>query len=212
MDMNPWVFKRDEMDMLEEKVDAIFDAHEKTKDKAMHDMEEIVLKEQNTFEEKLEKEVLDEIGSGGVIKNIHTHRTPWAVRSIQEQLSSELKRDPLYEVVTVWTNGLYEWAHHQYTKREDAILPVYRIYLYSCIIPLKLSFSLQEVHSGEANSNILARKELTLAQEYVRLIIKALEALIELDRDIPFVLFIEAKKIEELLAELQSKLGASKPY
>ncbi len=148
---NPWMFQRDELDLLEEEVDSLFQ-------KGTHDtgvpfsaMEDRVLGEQMQTEEWFEEEPssdhLHDLLELYQDTSIDTEGENYG--SLKDVLRAHALRDPLYEQVYLWTKRVYAFTTEQYVdvgfKDED----VFRAHVNVLMIPIKLACMFMDAHETD---------------------------------------------------------------
>lgn len=114
---NPWVFERDEIDLLEEDLDEIYRTHADSQ----------VLEELLEIQEQEDDIVI----ARPQVETIST-------KSVKEILHVCSYRNPLYELVFVWSQKVSELAFQFYNKdslSEDAFV----VYVVAKLIPIKPS-------------------------------------------------------------------------
>ncbi len=159
---NPWIFHRDEIDLLEEEMDDIYRAHRPSAHDPVSQMEDRVLKEQLQTEEQFETDVTIDVEPEEV-------RPPhdFFSGSLPDSLKAQSARDPLYEVVYLWAKRAYAYAAEKYLSQQFKDEDVFRIYVNVNMIPLKLASALFEQMADDPVSQHIAQKEQQLCFTYL---------------------------------------------
>jgi len=175
----PWLFHRDDLTLLEEDFDALFESHELTQSKREKDMEESVLKEHLQTEERSESQLAERLGPEWIIEAFADELDD----SEQEETShshlhvEHAQIDPLYAEVIRWTKATVRWGRRQYFKKGNRSEDVYRILVNAHLVPMKISFALSEEHDAEKLSREIAAKEYELAAIYLERTLGSLRSL-----------------------------------
>lgn len=134
---NPWIFHRDELDLLEEDLDEIFHQHESQSCSDVAKMEEQVLQEQVLTEESMATaEILFERE-----EPLHEPSVQATIDSIPlvQALRAQTIRDPLYEQIYVWAQRVFAYTTDQYFNKDHKEEDLFRIHINVYMIPIKFA-------------------------------------------------------------------------
>ncbi|MBI5370339.1 hypothetical protein HZA85_04085 [Candidatus Uhrbacteria bacterium] len=165
---NPWIFHRDEVDLLEEEMDEIFRRHRAEPNHSGSQMEDRVLKEQTDLEEIAEAELTLQIGPEYLLSpHDQEFETDDIVeRPILNTLKEQAARDGLYQRVYLWAKDVFHFAHQAYQVSGRTDEGLFRTYLTVKMIPIKLMAISTESRIGDAISDQIAKKEFALCLTY----------------------------------------------
>ena len=218
----PWTFHRNEVDLLEEDIDDIYDLYSPLliagqKEKAYPvTMEENLIQEQMETEERSEAEFALRVNPSmfGADSTLETE-DPLSFlkdRSLTSEFVRESFRPPFYEHVFVWANRVFDLAkdlyEHSYPKSEQA----FRVYLNAKMIPIKLSVGLIEESVEDAFADEVAEKEYVLALIYLDRILQSLAALEPLMIGDDATLMKKGAEIKQFIKELLARLRRRKQH
>jgi hypothetical protein len=197
---NPWIFHRDEIDLLEEELDELYRLHEPIGEDSVSQMEDRILKEQLDTEEFSEAELTLQIGPDYLLP--HTHLTYTDANSEDESLIQSLRdhayRDPLYARIYAWAKRAFVYASTRYLKegvREEA---VFRVYINAKIIPIKFVAAQTERLSGDSIGEQIAKKEGSLCLTYFERTLTSLEYRSMLGDEEATILLQDGRELERL--------------
>ena len=178
---NPWLFHRDEFDLLEEEYNEIFQRHETVTESKRHALEEEILQEQMETEDATEAELAKRLGTSWTEEAFyHEFRQNPLLdehRSLRDFLFRTRHRDPLYEKSLTWAMQVFRWARQQYEVEAQGSREIFRVYANVYLVPIKISFALSERGQDDAEALIIAEKELELAGIYLERVEESLRAL-----------------------------------
>jgi hypothetical protein len=163
----PWLIRRDELHLLEEGFDDLMQRHEKQRDDAAWEAEEIVWREYARTEEESEHHMVSTIGTGWMEEHKHEHHHQHEGEGLMEVLRRESVRDPLYARAAAWGAELVRWADRTYRTAESRTQDLYRVCVFAPLVPIKISYALSESGSEGPYTKALVDKELSLALRYV---------------------------------------------
>jgi hypothetical protein len=178
---NPWVFRRDEFNVLEESYDDVLRRHDAAGRTRAFEAEEAVIREQARTEELSEAELSLRVGPGW----LEAPEGPCEVhgadesdsRPLAEQLRAESERDPLYAAALRWSMGLFRWSRARYDRRRNSDPDVFRVLVNAPLVPMKVNFALCEQEHADRFAVDIAEKEYELAETYAERVLAALERL-----------------------------------
>ncbi|TAK03824.1 hypothetical protein EPO34_01535 [Patescibacteria group bacterium] len=183
----PWGSRRDELAVLEEDFDDLCRAHEERESGPGFEAEEAVVREQADTEDASEAELTAKIGPGWLEESEdcphhdgHEHEPADATAHgpdmpVLEFLRRDLEREPTYERALAWAGPAFRFAKAAYAKERHPQL--LRVCLNACLVPMKVSYALNELAHEDAYSLDVADKELELAQAYLSRATASLESL-----------------------------------
>lgn len=159
-----WLFQRDEVDVLESELDALWDRY--TKPGKERTREAAVLKEYADTEDWAETELLLRLGPAAEHGEPCTHeedrRRAFEQMPLAEYLRQGLQRDPLYAETIQWARGVSELA-----RVAEEGPDMFRARVNALLVPVKLAFALMgESHEGRAAKET-ARADYELTRTYL---------------------------------------------
>lgn len=181
-DPGPWMFQRDEIDLLEEELEDIYQTQEH-RDPKESAMERSVMKEQLETEDRVESELVHEWGSE-LLTHAHAHEYHELTEELDDQtplkelLHHQALRDPLYDQGLVWSREVFRFAKEHYTSGLDRRRDMFRVYLNAMMVPLKLSIGQMDTSTDDAFSLQVIRKEYELALTYLERTLESMQTLI----------------------------------
>lgn len=211
---SPWLIRRDELHLLEERFDELFSKHDDQKDESMWKTQERVWREYTHTEAEGDAALTTELGEKWMDTEHRHEHCRHEGRGVLETLRQESARDPLYARAAAWGTELARWALQYYRGEGAGDVDVYRLCLYAPLVPIKISYAISEGSSEGEYSDEIAYKEIALAQMYVG---RARESLTRLKlRSIGSrvgTLAAQAKSIEDDLTQLRKRLkrGSDRP-
>ena len=190
-DENDWMFRRDEIDLLEEELEEIYHAIE-AHNPSETEMEQSVLKEQVATEELVEMELTVNWGSEMLEHEHNSHEKTFELNtniSVQEMLREQVRRDPLYSLAYIWAQDVFRFVKEQYLSGNDQTRDMFRVYLNVIMIPIKLSIGRMDESEEDPFLLQVIQKEYDLGLIYLERTLESLRALVVLGYDllIPFV-------------------------
>ncbi len=182
MDTPLWLFQRDEIDVLESELDAIWDRHMKGGSRSGTD-EETVLKEYADTEDWAETELVLRAGPADEPSCHHEEERQAAFEELPllDYLRQGLQRDPLYVDAYAWARRVAERLQARPPEAKDAPADAarhaFRARINALLVPVKISFAVSgEVHEG-ARARATARTDYELAGVYLKRAAQSLERL-----------------------------------
>lgn len=196
---HPWGSRRDELSVLEEEFDDLCHRHDRGKgrgglegtDAQAWEAEEAVLREQSDAEDASEAELTRRIGPGWLDTpddcphegHAHDHaphgpaRDAGPARPLRDLLRADADRDPLYERALAVAASTYRWARAAYAQERHPL--TYRACVNACLVPMKVSYALNELLFDDTYAADVAEKEIELAERYLGRSHASLRALLE---------------------------------
>ncbi|MBI4714153.1 hypothetical protein HY771_03140 [Candidatus Uhrbacteria bacterium] len=198
---NPWMFERDEIDLLEEEIDDIYLQHEPSGRSSVLKMETRVLQEQFEIETEAEAELAMKIGPAYLLMEImpETQKQPEQKESLKEILRAHAVRDPLYEHVFLWSRHVSDFARESYENLVEQKEDAFRAYVNVKMIPIKLV----GVHSGFSRQDSVARqiaqKDRHLCLTYFAITLRSLQNFALVGNETAMILFKEGEILQKLV-------------
>ncbi|KKW33182.1 MAG: hypothetical protein UY77_C0004G0003 [Candidatus Uhrbacteria bacterium GW2011_GWA2_53_10] len=214
---HPWMFLRDEIDVLEEEFDALFDHKNHAHDPVAHEAEERILEEQVVTEEQSEAELAVRLGPRKEFSSAPMEIPSLAIEPalpLKEALRQSAARDPFYERVFEWAGRLGVWARARYETGNEKQSDFFRIQVNAYLVPVKLASAFGHEAQEDSSAALIAAKEADLAQVYVRRIRESLEKLqaasiIATEEN---DLLREAEHVEKELKEMRGRWSSRAPW
>ena len=176
---NLWMFGRDEVDLLEEEVEEIYDAQE-ARGHEEADMEHLVMQEQIDTEEQTERELANVWGGDLLERDSVSRAEGDEVDSsipLRELLKEHMFRDPLYTQAYVWSSAVFRFAKEQYLSGQDRSRDMFRVYLNANMIPIKLAIGRTDACLHDPFTLHVMQKEYELALTYLERTLESLHVL-----------------------------------
>lgn len=168
---NPWLFRLDELDVLEDELDEIFDLHDQTEDPVNRAVEETVIDEQTRTENAYERQLSDLLGPAGlepdkphVCEHCKDGGFPDGV-SLSELLEQD--RDPIYARAYRWATRVFGWSKESYWKFGMRNRDMFRVLVNVYLVPVKIAFGLAEESRDDEHASRIAGLEYDLALTYL---------------------------------------------
>jgi len=174
------MFHRDEIDLLEEEMEEIYEQHACEPNDAVSLMEDRVLMEQQETEERFEIELTLQIGPRALLHPLHEMSDPPAFtadESLVHLLQAHTARDPLYEDLYLWTQRVFAYARSRYFDRAIRQEDFFRVYVSVKMIPIKFVMALEERCVEDVVAKEIAKKEASLCFLYLERTIDSLQHL-----------------------------------
>ena len=212
----PWVFRRDEIDILEDELEDLYELVARREQD--HPFESAILREQIETQERSDQElatrlgfdVLHEVSEFGVC----AHGSQTSTQDNSFWWSSELlyvRSHPLYQKAKRWAEALKPFAKRGYEQGGSSAPELFRVYANVNLVPLKIFTALtEELHEDEVGFEI-AWEEYRLALTYLERIMDSLESMAFLTDDVEQVAGCrqEAGALREALLLILSNLPRS---
>lgn len=205
---NPWMFHRDEIDLLEEEIDELYRQHESANEDSVSQMEMRLLKEQLDSEELSEAELALQIGPEYLLSHPHPSDpdddpdddpdADVSDQSVLQSLRESAYRDPLYSRIYLWAQQVFAYASKRYVTEAVRDEGMFRIYLNAKMIPIKFVAFQTERLSGDSIGEHIAKKEGALCLTYFERTLDSLEHHAFLGDEEAAVFVQEGKEIESL--------------
>ncbi len=171
---NPWIFHRDEIDLLEEEMDAIYEHSQHAPEDPVSQMEDRILHEQIELEERLEAEFALGVDPEHFLRHalpsvepeLDLEETALPSADLKDLLRIHVERDPLYEAIFLWVNQVFLYVQGRYVKEQMHSEDFFRVYASVKMIPIKLSGVQVDPTNQDAFSTQMAKKEAQLCLMY----------------------------------------------
>lgn len=165
----PWIFRRDEVDLLEEDIDDIYDLHQSTHGR-IQTMEQVVISEQLDTEEQADAELAMQMDLKWLL-NPRTEKPLWESRNDranqEDDLSCDAHRPPFYEQLFRFADQVFFYATEVYERKNSSKENAFRIRVNVKMVPIKCAVALSEELHDDPLSFALAKKEFALALVYL---------------------------------------------
>lgn len=174
------MFHRDEIDVLEEEMDEIYEQHDETLDDPISKMEDRIFTEQIETEEQAETDLIFKIGPHEVLAHMRTHeQTPAFLTKapLTEFVRQQGKRDPLYETLFLWSKHVFAYARTYYFDRAIRREDVFRLYVNVKMIPIKFVSAQEGCGTDDVMSQEIAKKEAWLCLTFFERVLDSLQQL-----------------------------------
>lgn len=192
------MFERNEIDLLEEDLDEIYQQHEPSIREPILKMEGRVLQEQLETEAEYEADLALKIGPEHLLREVSgdSETKFFEKESLKDILQAHASRDPLYERVYIWAKHVADCAYDRYehdkAHREDA----FRAYVNVKMIPIKLACVRSEFSQRDSVSGQIAKKEQRLCLIYFTRTLQALQNLAFSEDEEVIILFQEGETLQ----------------
>lgn len=167
---NPWMFRRDEIDVLEEELDEVFDLHEQSRDPVHRAMEDGVIDEQTKTEDAYERRLSDLLGPAALAPE-EPHACEHCKGGFPDGVPlTELltrDRDPLYVRAYRWATKVFAWSRESYWKFGMRNRDMFRVHVNVYLVPVKIAFAQAEESRDDEHAPRIAGLEYDLALTYL---------------------------------------------
>lgn len=167
----PWIFRRDELDLLEDELEDLFDVHDQDAEPAT--FESLILKEQLFLQECSDRELSQRLGFdvSQEAQTMFDTREPVDLQHSQE-LFQRVQKDALYLQARDWFYLLNKQAKREYERGEADAAQMFEVYASTFVVPLKIFTSLTQSGYGD-------RVGLEIAEEEYRLVLYYLDKILQ---------------------------------
>jgi hypothetical protein len=192
------MFERNEIDLLEEDLDEIYQQHEPSIREPILKMEGRVLQEQLETETEFEADLALKIGPLHFLREVSgdSETKSFGKESFRDVLLAHATRDPLYERVYLWAKHVADYAHDRYehdkAHREDA----FRAFVNVKMIPIKLACVRSEFSQRDSVSGQIAKKEQRLCLTYFTRTLQTLQNIAFSGDEEAIILFQEGETLQ----------------
>lgn len=201
---HPWVFERDDVDLLEDQIEDVFHTYTK-KSPSDHQMEFQVLEEQLETESRSFAPVNIDIDDQSPLD---CERHPFDTTPIKEIMRSHLHRDPLFVRARRWSNQLFRLAKQRREQEGDRGRDLFRIMVNTNFVPIKLFVAIGEHMHGDEVGMEVAEQEYALARLYLNRVQESLATVCarSISPGMFLALLQEAHNIEEEIMKKRQAL------
>ncbi|NQV88963.1 MAG: hypothetical protein HQ488_01415 [Parcubacteria group bacterium] len=181
-DEYPWVFGRDEIDLLEDEIEDLFQKYGLGSKKSS-EMEVQVLHEQVETEEQSDAELSARLGLGLFEPDDPVlGETPFSDHKRPHHDVGNMRLHPIYQRARLWAAELHAWAKGSYESGGAGRGDVFRIYVNVNLVPIKLFTALHEEQHGDQIGLEVAEQEYHLGQTYLERILESLTLVMIIDQ------------------------------
>jgi len=183
----PWMFRRDEIDVLEEDFNELLRGHDARARTRAYAYEADVLDEQVKTEAATEAELAKRMGpewiaasaaapaAGSGAACAHEDLEPG--NALRDALVRDATRDPFYERTYAWAEAVFRWAGARYEDERARSRDLFRVYVNAYLVPAKIAFGQNEEAHEDAEAYEVAAREYELAATYLNRTRESLQAL-----------------------------------
>lgn len=164
-----WKFERDEMDLLEQELDSIYQEALQTDERWIEKESELIA-EQQQIEHQQE---CDDLFS------FECHEREKETEFTDRKANSTY--DPMYSAIVFWAMQVFSFAQTRYQHHPSSHL--FRILLNVYLVPLKYAIGLQHTGSDDAFASLMADRQYELALCYLKRTLSSLTFYQRTDRD-----------------------------
>ncbi|PJE77228.1 hypothetical protein COV05_00430 [Candidatus Uhrbacteria bacterium CG10_big_fil_rev_8_21_14_0_10_48_16] len=174
----PWVFHRDELDLLEDEMEDLYDRYHAQSSNGSS-FESVILTEQLEIEEESDKILSLRLGlesQGDVSEGLLSSRSgsDSSETDAWQQEVPSLRSHALYQQSKKWMERVKPFAKNAYEKGGGYAGEFFRVYIHSNLVPLKVFTALgEEVHEDQMGLEI-AEEEYRLAILYLTRVLDSL--------------------------------------
>jgi hypothetical protein len=173
----PWIFHRDEVDLLEDELEDLYTKFGSASGEAPRSQEECILQEQMDTEDQSEAELTLMQG----IDRLHNrHPEPSVLEeeehdeTLEEACVSRLRQNPLFQRSRVWAVELGSLTKAGYDRGGSEAGAYFRVYANVNLVPIKVFAALAEVMHEDPMGSIMAEQAFMLALTYLQRIRESL--------------------------------------
>ncbi|MEK7620062.1 MAG: hypothetical protein AAB413_02375 [Patescibacteria group bacterium] len=178
----PWVFRRDEIDILEDELEDLYEKYHRPGD--VPSFESSVLREQLDTEERSDQELSQRLGFDVLepppeeVVSSRDSDVPSDTWSAWQEELVHVRSHPLYQQAKKWATVVKPTAKRGYEQGGAYAGELFRIYANVNLVPLKIFTALcEELHEDEVGYEI-AREEYHLALMYIDRILESMSLMI----------------------------------
>lgn len=161
----PWVFRRNEIDLLEEDIDALYDFYGSAS-KSGETIEQMIIDEQIETEDQADAEFARSVD----LRLFSPTQTHWNVDREQyasdQDLILDTERPPFYEHLFHYAEAVYQHATQMYEKHQEDREHAFRIRLNVKMIPVKCAAAMSDELHEDPLSKAMALKQYKLGIIY----------------------------------------------
>ncbi|MBM5789848.1 hypothetical protein FJZ23_02045 [Candidatus Parcubacteria bacterium] len=203
---NPWLFHRDEVDLLEEEMDDLYREHAPEEGTAARRMEQRVIQEQMETEERSDAVLEQALEGAPVPPDTHVHAPDAAFSSgarapssLREELFVNSERDPVYERLYQWVERVFAYTTKRYLTEGVRDEDVFRAHVNVKMVPIKFVSALTEFIPGDPVSEQVSETQRELCFVYFTRTLDSLDHRSFLGDGEAAPLVREGRELEELV-------------
>lgn len=170
------MFRRDEVDLLEEDIDDIYDLHESISGR-VQTMEQVIIAEQLDTEEQADSELAMQMDLKWLM-NPRAEKPLWESHNDrvnqEDDLVCDTQRPPFYEQLFRYADQVFIYASDAYARKGHSKEHAFRVRVNIKMVPIKCAIALSEETHDDPLSIALAKKEFSLAIVYLERILISL--------------------------------------
>ena len=171
----PWMFHRDEVDLLEDEMEDLYERYHRTAVGEEESFEAAVLREQWETQEQSDQALSQRLGLDESEEDDdeeptlceHEHPFGDAQQEADRRLSSLLRVHPLYRQAKAWAALVRPSAKSAHERTRYGALDLFRIYANANLVPLKVFAALVQEAYGDDIGHTIAKEEYRLALTYL---------------------------------------------
>jgi len=172
----PWMFYRDEIDLAGDTIDDLYEQFfVKEKEGCF---EYLVLHEHMQTEALSDERLSALMGMQVFLHGSSTKQKLTQQWNTQEQFPHDAEQDPrlhpLYQQAKAWSEMVSPFAKRLYEQGGRSIEHLFRVYLYSLCIPMKIFMGVDEEIQEDPSGPKIALEEFDLAITYLRRVLESL--------------------------------------
>lgn len=178
----PWVFRRDEIDILEDELEDLYEKYHRPEDAPS--FESSVLAEQLDTEERSDQELSTRLGFDVLeppppsLVSSRDSATPSDIWSEWQEELVHVRSHPLYQQAKTWAVHVKPVAKRGYEQGGAYAGELFRVWANVNLVPLKIFTALcEEMHEDDIGYEI-AREEYRLALTYIERILESMSLMI----------------------------------
>lgn len=200
---NPWMFHRDELDLLEDEIEDLQKKFPLEGDSAS--VESLVLQEQTDTEDASDAALSMKLGLtelDGVSLNSGDERIALEDAYMEISAGSEMfRKHPLYQRARHWSARVRVYAKHGYDQHAKYEQAFFRAYVNSHSVPVKVFTGLCEESFVDVVGLEVAEEEFQLALTYVGRILESLSIAVSSadDFDVLSKVHVEGEELRAIL-------------
>lgn len=214
---SPWVFRRDEIDILEDELEDIYERYHRPGD--VVSFESSVLYEQLDTEERSDHELSTRLGFDVLepppasMVSSRDLVAPLDLLSAWQEECSLMRSHPLYQQAKKWATEVKPIAKRGYEEGGVYAGELFRIYANVNLVPLKIFNAMcEEMHEDEVGNEI-AREEYRLALTYLGRILESMNLMLFVQELAPWIELsrVHARELQGMILSAMANLPHHKP-
>ncbi len=209
------MFRRDEIDLLEEEIDDLYKKHGGSSKTLAMSAEVAVLREQRDTEEQAETDLALKLSLRGINPVAALSPTPLCVQEegLGDRPSDQIRAHPMYQFARAWACALREVAGYGYETHTKLRKDFFRVYANANLVPIKIFTALCEGSQEDKLGLEVAQEAFELAVVYMGRIQESLTRLRQDPLFVPFVDRLTSQRarldiaVQTHLAQLKRRRG-----